>query len=344
MSDLQIDTMKITVKGVVKYVLMLALSAVLLYFAFRNMSWNDFVTGLKSCNIWWIIATMLIAWMITFMRGFRWRLMMLPIDKTITRRISYDAYSICYLANIAFPRSGEVVRCGVVAKTNNISFEGAVGSVVAERAWDMICVIICFVALLFGRFGDFLIEKMWKPMVQNINFNSIWIIVAIVVFCVVIFFVLKKNREKVAKSKIGAKVMNVWRGLVNGIKASFTMEHKWAFFAYTIFIWIGYWVMSLFTLYAFPDLSSLNLMDALFLMVVGSLGWIVPVPGGFGAYHFIVAMTLVPIYGVTQQTGLIFATISHESQIFQMLVCGVISLISVALYKRKKSPNSEAQK
>jgi len=76
-------------------------------------------------------------------------------------------------------------------------------------------------------------------------------------------------------------------------------------------------------------------MDALFLMVVGSLGWVVPVQGGFGAYHFIVSMTLVPIYGVTQSTGLIFATISHESQVVQMIICGIISLISVAVYKKK---------
>lgn len=330
--------MKVTVKGVVKYVLMLALSAVLLYFAFRNMSWNDFITGLKSCNLWWIIATMFIAWIITIMRGNRWRLMMLPIDKTIVKRISYDAYSICYLANIAFPRSGEVVRCGVVAKTNNISFEGAIGSVVLERTWDMICVVICCVALLFGRFGDFLIDKMWKPFIGSLPFNAVWLLVLVVAVCFAVYYILKKNKEKVAKSKAGAKFIKIWRGLVDGVKASFKMEHKWAFFAYTVMIWIGYWVMSLFTIYAFPEFSELGIMDALFLMVVGSLGWIVPVQGGFGAYHFIVSMTLVPIYGVTQQTGLIFATISHESQIVQMLICGAISLISVALYKKKKSP------
>ena len=75
--------------------------------------------------------------------------------------------------------------------------------------------------------------------------------------------------------------------------------------------------------------------DALFLMVVGSLGWVVPVQGGFGAYHFIVSMTLVPVYGFDKSTGLIFATLSHESQIVQMLLCGLISLVSWAIYRRK---------
>ena len=84
----------------------------------------------------------------------------------------------------------------------------------------------------------------------------------------------------------------------------------------------------------------MNGLDALFLMVVGALGWVVPVQGGFGAYHFIVSMTLVPIYGFDKSTGLIFATLSHESQIVQMLLCGLLALISWAFYRRKLKTNT----
>ena len=75
-------------------------------------------------------------------------------------------------------------------------------------------------------------------------------------------------------------------------------------------------------------------------MVVGSLGWVVPVQGGFGAYHFIVTMTLMPVYGFDRPTGLLFATLSHESQIVQMLLCGLISLVSWTLYRRKLKNNA----
>ena len=89
------------------------------------------------------------------------------------------------------------------------------------------------------------------------------------------------------------------------------------------------------TIRAFPNADGLTGLDALFLMVVGALGWVVPVQGGFGAYHFIVSMTLVPIYGFDKSTGLIFATLSHESQIVQMLLCGLISLVSWYFYRKK---------
>ena len=119
------------------------------------------------------------------------------------------------------------------------------------------------------------------------------------------------------------------------------MKNKWGFFAYTLIIWIGYWLCSLWTMRALPAFDALDGWDALFLMVVGSLGWIVPVQGGFGAYHFIVAMTLMPVYGMDKQTGLLFATVSHESQIVQMLLCGLISLVSWAVYRRKMKINTQ---
>ena len=170
---------------------------------------------------------------------------------------------------------------------------------------------------------------MWQPFVESLPFKAVWLFVGIILFIVAIVLIFRAYRQKIASTRFGAKVIKVWKGLVDGVKAGFRMEYKWAFFGYSALIWIGYWAMSLFTLYAFPAAAGLSIWDALFLMVVGSLGWIVPVQGGFGAYHFIVAMTLVPVYGFTQSDGLIFATMSHESQVVQMLICGIISFITM---------------
>lgn len=328
--------MKVTLKGTVKYVSLLALSAVLLYFAFRGVSWSAFMEGLRSCNWWWILATIALQWLITYLRGNRWRIMMRPLSKEITRRETYDAYAVCYLANMVFPRSGEVVRCGLIADTHKATFEGSLGTVVIERTWDLLCVVLACLPLFFiGRFRDFIVEKMIRPTAESMNVNWLWIIVAAAVAVAIICVIVWIFRERISATKAGAKIKGFLKGLVDGVKAGFRMEKKWAFFGYTVLIWAGYWMTSLWTIRAFPGTASMDLLDALFLMVVGSLGWIVPVPGGVGAYHFIVAMTLVPIYGFDYNTGIVFATISHESQLVQMLLCGLVSLVSWAIYKRK---------
>ena len=131
--------MKVSWKKVLEYALLLVLVAVLLYLAFRGVSWADFVSGLRNCRWGWILATIALQWIITFLRGNRWRIQLETIrtgDKRFSMRETYDAYAICYLSNIAFPRSGEVVRCGLIGETRKATFEGALGTVVVERAWD----------------------------------------------------------------------------------------------------------------------------------------------------------------------------------------------------------------
>ena len=110
--------------------------------------------------------------------------------------------------------------------------------------------------------------------------------------------------------------------------------HIWMFFLYTLLIWLTYWLTSLTTIYAFAQVGHLGGTDALFLMIVGGMGWVVPVQGGIGAYHFIVSLALAKVYGIAQTTGVIFATISHEAQALVMILCGAASLISVSLWKK----------
>jgi hypothetical protein len=85
---------------------------------------------------------------------------------------------------------------------------------------------------------------------------------------------------------------------------------------------------------AFPATSVLTLADGLLLLILGSLGWIVPVPGGFGSFHTLVAWGLV-MYGFSDKEGVIFATLSHETQLLVMVFFGLIALISVSLTKNK---------
>jgi uncharacterized protein (TIRG00374 family) len=336
--------MKITLKRFLKYVLLLGLAAVLLWLAFRKVDWGEFWTILGDCNYWWILATMVLQAVITLMRGNRWRIMMRPLSKEISRHESYDAYAVCYLANMALPRSGEVVRCGMIASTGKATFEGTLGTVVIERTWDLLCIVLAVLPLFFvGRFRDFLVEKMFAPAAESMHFSWFWLGVIVLAVLVALFFVLRAFRHKIAETKAGAALIRFWKGLVEGFKAGFRMERKWAFFGYTLLIWVSYWLCCLWTIYAFPGTESLTGLDALFLMVVGSLGWVVPVQGGFGAYHFLVTMTLVPIYGFAESTGLAFATISHESQIVQMLVCGLAAWASWAIChrKNKKQPTQQ---
>ena len=324
-------------KKILKYFLTAAITLVLLWLAFRGVHWGDFWEALGRCNWWWIIASMATSMAVAYSRGCRWRYM-LPGE--FSRRECFDAYNVCYLANLGVPRSGEIVRCAMLSSTGRISFEEAVGSMALERTWDMITALLIGVAMFFfTRFGTFVKEQMWDKFAQSLSFSAVWLVFGVILLALALLWVIWRLRDK---SPLMGKIWGFFKGLGSGVKAGFTMKHKVPFFLHTIFIWTAYVFQTLFIIYAFPDVGHLGFSDALFLMMVGSLGWFVPVQGGFGSFHFITALALTSVYGLSQQTGLVFATISHESQILQMLINGVISLISYSVLTRRRKKGSAA--
>ncbi len=84
--------------------------------------------------------------------------------------------------------------------------------------------------------------------------------------------------------------------------------------------------------------SDLSIVDSLFVMVVGSFGMIVPVQGGFGAFHIITA-TGLGLFGISREDGLVFATIAHESQTILLIVLGTISMAVLFIKKKPKPTN-----
>ncbi|MBO7487360.1 MAG: flippase-like domain-containing protein [Bacteroidales bacterium] len=323
-------------KSILKYSAVSVLTLVLLYLAFRGMDWNAFVDGLRSCNYWWILAAMAAGVFGTVLRGLRWRLLLLPIDSRVRRVDCCNAYAVCYLSNIAVLRSGELVRCGMIADSSKVPFKDSLGSVMVERVWDILVSALMLIAMFFlTPFGGFMVEHLWNPFVASFTTKTLFLIIGLVVLLVLATLPIIRYMERIRRSRIGGKVIDFIKGMFNGVKAAFKMKHGFLFIFYTFLVQLLYWLEVVFVIQAFPAVSHLTGMDALFIMMLGLVGWAIPVQGGFGAYHVIVSMALVPIYGIDQQTSLVFATISHEAQIVQMIVFGLAAL-AFTVYLRNR--------
>lgn len=332
------------VKKAIKYAISLVIAAILMYFSFRSVDWNSFVRDLHSCNWWYIILAMVASVAAFFFRSQRWKCLLRPVDPTIDSLTTFNGVNIGYLANFAFPRIGEVVRCGFInARSasrhkddpqNIATFDKALGTVLMSRSWDVAVVFLLFGILLafrWGKFGDFFIHKMWSPFTQKLSFNAWWLVAAVAVVmvaCGIAAYMLKD------KNKAVRKVADFIKGIGRGFISWAGMPHKWQFFVWTVLLWGMYWLMSMSVIWAIPALDGLTAVDALFVSVAGSFAWMVPVPGGFGAYHYIVALALSSVYCLDWETGIMCATLNHESQAITMLVCGLISYIIETIRKK----------
>lgn len=311
-----------------KYILSACVAVLLLYFSFREVEWKDFLEGLRSCRWEFILLSMAAGIAAFWFRGLRWRQLLLPIDPSTRRITTFNAVNIGYIANFVFPRIGEFVRCGVVTRRsaeNKASYDKVLGTVVLERGWDMLTMLLLLVVLLGARwekFGGFFMEQMWEPVSARLDFSIWWIVALLAASGLGCFWFIWKFR---ASGGFCSKIWGLFEGLLQGFSSCLRMEGKWRFFVSTALIWGMYWLMAAATMWAIPVLDGLNMIDALFLSLAGSLGWLVPVPGGFGAFHFVVSLALQAIYGIPFETGIIFATLSHESQAITMALFGGLS-------------------
>ena len=333
-----------TIKKTLKYLASAAVAALLLWFSFRDVEWASFAAVLKECH-WGYVALSMAAGSFAFLlRALRWRRLLMPIDDSISTLTTFNGVNIGMISNFVFPRIGEFVRCGVITRRSapvdpehpdkkKASYDKVLGTVVLERSWELLVMFLLLAVVVvagFKRFGGFFVEQIWNPMAQRLDFSIWWIVALLVAVCVAGLWLLWRYRESNA---FCSKVWGIFKGILQGFASCLKMDKKWLFFAYTACIWLTYWLMAASTVWAAPFLEHLDIIDALFLSLVGGIGFAVPVPGGIGAFHFVISLALSMVYGIPMEMGIVYATLSHTSQAITQIFFGAVSYVVEAVRK-----------
>ena len=336
--------MKPVLKKTLKYLLSASLAVILLWFSFRDVEWDKFMDALNDVDWVFILMSMAVGSVAFWVRALRWRRLLLPLDPSISRTTTFNGINIANISNFVFPRIGEFVRCGVIVRRSKpvdpsapnkklASYDKVLGTVVLERSWELLVMLLMLFVVVVGgfeRFGGFFVEQIWAPLSERLEGDIWWFLGALSVAGTAAIYALWRFRTTNA---FCSKVWGVLRGILQGFSSCLRMERKWLFFAYTAFIWMVYWLMAACTVWAAPFLDHLTVIDALFLSLVGGIGFAVPVPGGIGAFHFVISLALAGVYDVPMETGIIYATLSHTSQAITQIIFGLISYAYEAIKK-----------
>ena len=219
---------------------------------------------------------------------------------------------------------GECIRtCPYQAK--KATYDKVLGTVVLERGWELLVMLLMLAVVVVGgfdRFGSFFMEQIWLPMSSRLDFSIWWLVALLAAAASSGIYALWRFR---GTNAFCGKVWGVFKGILQGFASCLKMEKKWLFFAYTALIWITYWLMAASIMWAAPFLEGLDMIDALFLSLVGGLGFAVPVPGGIGAFHFVIGLALSMVYGLPMEMGIIYATLSHTCQAITQILFGLFS-------------------
>lgn len=338
--------MKKIILNIGQYGIFLGLGVLLLYLTFRGKDLNEIEYYLLSANYSWILLSLLLGYIALFVRAYRWNLLIEPLGYHPKLINTYHALTIGYMSNYALPRIGEVVRCGTLSRISKLPPEILIGTVIAERAFDLLCLfVLTFFVILFKfkLFGSFLKIKVFDVLSQKVSttldFSSlIWISLLIgttTIICLIYIF-----RQKIRKIVVVQKVSSIGKGVIRGIKTVLNLKRKKSFLFHTFLMWTLYYLMTYVVVFSLPGTSKLIPVDGLFLLVLGSFGMAAPVQGGMGAFHSMIVLGLMGLYSIGDTESRAMAVLMHEPQMVGILIAGAVSLF-IVIVKRKRNLISE---
>lgn len=328
----------------------LLIAAGLLWYVFKDFDLTTLFNKLREVDYRWVALAIVVFLMSHTLRAYRWNIMLYPLGfRHLTTFRTLLAVMVGYFANLIIPRMGEVSRCGMLKKTDDIPITTSLGTVVAERLVDLFCLFTAMLLLFileFGRLNEFILSFLGEKLsaIQQ-NVGVIYILIGVAVVLILLFFMLRNVIKKsLAQNKLMIKLRNLGREVLKGLTSISRIENKAGFWVSTLAIWLCYYMMSYVVFFALPETSSLGWRAGLAVLVMGSLGMAAPVQGGFGTFHALVSGVLL-LYGVAEQEGVLFATLIHSMQTISFIIFGGISFfIASVLSTKKREKNPQPQK
>jgi uncharacterized protein (TIRG00374 family) len=294
-----------------------------MYLAFRKVEFSQMLEALATTNYWYLIPSVGVILISHWLRALRWRYILNPIKRLRTANL-FSALIIGYMGNLFLPAHlGEFIRAYVLGRKNHVSASSVFATVVVERIIDAFTLLV-LMAFTFVVF----------PFPHWVRASGYITFVVVVVLCIVLVLMnLYRQRafsimEKITKplpARITSKIDGLFHSFLDGIVPLKKGKHYASVTLLSIVIWLCYVYSCQLAFYAFGFVTTYSLpwSAALVVLVITTVGIIVPSsPGYIGTYHFLCLLSL-GLFGVPDSPALSFALVFYGVNFLPILVLGL---------------------
>lgn len=298
---------------------------------FIDKIFND----VKSAHFLWVFIALGFYVISNVSRAIRWGMLLEPLGHKPKFLNSFSTVLVNHLANLGIPRSGEFVRAGLIAKYENYEPEKVMGTIVTSRILDVLCLLIAIALTLILSFDNFAGYFSENATIQEQvdKFLSPSLLATLALSGIIILFLIWKYRSTILSTKIGKKVWDLLLGFWEGILTIKGLRSPWIFVMHTVLIWICYYLMTYLMFFSFAPTADLAPVAGLVVFVFGTLGIVIPTPGGMGSYQFLISEGLM-LYTVPFAEAFSFANIMFFSVQLLNVTLGLIAFVSLPIYNR----------
>jgi len=326
---------KTKAKQGIQFILFLSLGIVLLWYSTSTLTEED-VKKVKDlvfrANLLYVFPSIGALLLSHYIRAIRWKMMLDELGTKPGLTNVFLSVLVGYFLNLVFPRLGEVAKCSLLGKYEKMPVDKLIGTIVAERILDLVCLFIVIVLTIatqldqLGAYANELIDKLVVKANQSANI--------VILFFSGIFILIVLGYWVFKKSKWLKTIQSFFQGIKEGLFVIRKIEKKRMFLVYTVLIWFLYLLSIRIGFYSMLETNSLSWVPSLTILTFGSFAMIAT-QGGVGAYQLAVQKTL-SLYQINEVSGLAFGWLLWSVQTFMLLVVGPIAMLLLFLLNRKK--------
>lgn len=315
------------------------LAALLLWLALRGVEWDVLTRTFLQADYRWLLPIVAVTLFSHWLRALRWSLFLDTVptirgphagsSRPVSRKDTFVSVMVGYMANYAGPRLGEVIRTANVARQENRSFSAVLGTVVVERAVDMLTFALCLLTIPL-IYADQLLP-LWVLLTEPLE---AWISQTSPLLLwgggIVVVLLGAFGLGFLWKGLSGSSRFSTWaerfrHGLLSVTRTGQTPKVV----LLTLAIWVCYGFMAWlpFLMLGLGSTFGIGPIDAWGLMLIGAVGVIIPSPGGIGTYHFITIQALELLHAMPQTDAASYALLTHTGQMLLYVAVGFAGLM-----------------
>ncbi|MBO4489530.1 MAG: flippase-like domain-containing protein [Bacteroidales bacterium] len=279
-----------------------------------------------------------------YFRALRGKILLQPLHYEVRTSMMFYSVMVCFMANLALPRLGEVLRCTFLQRYEKVPFQKSLGTVITERAVDIVFwLVMLVIAIMINTdlLNNLVVDadagltvRQWMEA-KGLSLLGNHLLLMLLGVALLLALVLWMTRNWWKKNKFFLKIWHFCQGLWQGFISIKDVQRPWRYWFWTVMMWVAYFFGTYTFFFAMPCLTDVSPSAGYSVLIFGTIAFMVA-QGGIGAYPLIVAGVLM-LYGVDYTSGLAAGWVGWILQTVVSLAGGFVSLVLASFTRKRDS-------
>jgi uncharacterized protein (TIRG00374 family) len=303
----------------------------LLFIFFRGMDFGEVWRALRSADPL-LLAGVVAASVLTYvLRSWRWGYLLSPMVRVPFRDL-FSATVVGFMAGLVIPRAGEILRPYLVARRHAVSTSAGFATIILERVFDLLAVLLLFGAYLFVLPTP--AAQTHGPVMGVVKVAGASAAVGSMVVLGLLFVFHARAEPALAMCDRVLRVFPAWLARPAGqLLRSFSgglavlrapLSHLVAIVGQSFLVWLSIAAAIWLNNRAFG--VDLPIQAAFLIIAFLTVGVAIPTPGMVGGFHAFFIVALADVFGVSRELAGAAALACHALSNLPVLVLGLVYL------------------